>query len=116
MLVDRGKTAVRFGLDFWSRPMRPKPLSNVLKRAGVADDRICGVRLWSLAVLALFSLTFFPFALHAQTKPSSTSDADCLACHGQKDLKAASGRSVFVDEARHKKGVHFHPWLYGLPQ
>jgi cytochrome b subunit of formate dehydrogenase len=49
-----------------------------------------------------------PFVLvtRAQTKGSANSDADCMACHGQKDLQTASGQSVFVDEAKHKESVH----------
>jgi cytochrome b subunit of formate dehydrogenase len=42
----------------------------------------------------------------AQTKPSGYTDSDCLACHGQKDLKSASGHSVFIDEAKHKASAH----------
>lgn len=41
--------------------------------------------------------------LMAAAPPSSS---DCLACHGDKDLKDERGRSVFVDEARQKASVH----------
>jgi len=49
-----------------------------------------------------------PFVLvtRAQTNGSANADADCMACHGQKDLQSATGQSVFVDEAKHKESVH----------
>jgi formate dehydrogenase gamma subunit len=40
----------------------------------------------------------------AAAKPSA--QADCLACHGDQDLKAGSGRSVYVDEGIRKTSVH----------
>jgi cytochrome b subunit of formate dehydrogenase len=33
-------------------------------------------------------------------------NADCLACHEDKDLKSAAGQSLYVDAARAKQGVH----------
>jgi len=57
-----------------------------------------------LLVCAALLLNCFSFVAHAQTKGSS--DADCLACHAQKDLVSATGQSVFVDEAKHKDSVH----------
>lgn len=51
-------------------------------------------------------MLIFTFPASAQTKTPSRQDADCLACHGQKDLKSDSGRSVFVDEAKHNAGAH----------
>jgi len=45
-------------------------------------------------------------SFHAQAKPAADSDADCLACHNDKDLKSESGRSVYVDQAKHQAGVH----------
>jgi cytochrome b subunit of formate dehydrogenase len=59
-----------------------------------------------LLVLIAFGIGLLPFPLRAQTKPAPTSDSECLACHGQKDLKSASGHSVFVDAAKHAAGVH----------
>ena len=48
-----------------------------------------------------------PFRLaQAQKKSVADPDADCLACHGQLDLKSEKGRSVSVDPAKHKAGVH----------
>lgn len=51
-------------------------------------------------------MLIFTFPANAQTKTTPRQDADCLACHGQKDLKSESGRSVFVDEAKHSAGAH----------
>jgi cytochrome b subunit of formate dehydrogenase len=63
----------------------------------------------SAAVFAMlmFGLLLAPATL-AQTKPKAAenSDADCLACHINKDLKTDSGRSVFVDPAKHQASVH----------
>ncbi len=33
-------------------------------------------------------------------------DEDCLACHGQQGMQSESGRSVYVDPAKHKASVH----------
>ncbi|HTS13434.1 MAG TPA: cytochrome b/b6 domain-containing protein [Candidatus Limnocylindrales bacterium] len=65
------------------------------------SDRIGGVRRCVLLAGILFVST--PLVLRAQSK---LSDSDCLACHGQKDLKSSAGRSVFVDEAKHKASAH----------
>lgn len=57
--------------------------------------------------LALGIVLAFPFSsTHAQSKATTGPDADCLACHGDKDLKSESGRSVFVDPAKHEASVH----------
>jgi len=61
-------------------------------------------RLFSACVLLL--LAFLPLFARAQTKTTPDPDAECLACHGQKDLKSASGASVFVDDAKHKASLH----------
>ena len=68
-------------------------------------DRIRSVRQWALLVPAVLAL-FLPSAARAQAKAPPPPDDDCLACHGQKDLKSAAGRSVFVDEAKHKASAH----------
>jgi cytochrome b subunit of formate dehydrogenase len=68
-------------------------------------DGIRRIPLWGWLVSVALGLLLWPSSLRAQAK-SSPSDADCLACHGQKDLKSASGRSVFVDAAKHKVSVH----------
>jgi len=59
-----------------------------------------------VSLLAAAVLLILPFPTNAQTKTPPTQDADCLACHAQKDLKSESGRSVFVDEAKHNAGAH----------
>ncbi len=33
-------------------------------------------------------------------------DEDCLACHGQQGMRSESGRSIYVDPAKHKASVH----------
>jgi len=55
---------------------------------------------------AALALGLLVCGVKAQTKTPGNADADCLACHGQKDLKSASGHSVFVDEAKHKASAH----------
>ena len=72
----------------------------------MANERIRGLPRCARPILAALALGFIPSAVHAQTKAASSADANCLACHGQKDLKSASGRSVFVDEAKRLAGVH----------
>ncbi|HKS80812.1 MAG TPA: cytochrome b/b6 domain-containing protein [Candidatus Acidoferrales bacterium] len=62
-------------------------------------------RLAYLAGLAL-AFVFLPSSVLAQKARHPIPDSDCLACHGQKDLKSAAGASVFVDEAAHKAGAH----------
>ncbi|HXZ14320.1 MAG TPA: cytochrome c3 family protein [Candidatus Sulfotelmatobacter sp.] len=44
--------------------------------------------------------------IHAQAKAPPNPDDDCLACHGQSDLKSEKGKSVYVDAAKHKASVH----------
>jgi len=57
----------------------------------------------AMAVAAVLALV--P-AARSQARRSPNPDAECLACHAQADLKSASGRSVSVNEARQKAGVH----------
>ena len=38
--------------------------------------------------------------------PALAQDDACLACHGDRSLQSASGRSMFVDPARHASSVH----------
>jgi formate dehydrogenase gamma subunit len=33
-------------------------------------------------------------------------NAECLACHGEKEMRSESGRSIYVDAARQKASVH----------
>jgi len=58
----------------------------------------------------LFVLTFIAAGAsspaHAQKAPAAVPDSDCLACHGQSDLKSGKGRSVFVDPEKHKTSIH----------
>lgn len=67
---------------------------------------IQAIRRLSFLIPLEFFLLIFIFPTGAQTKPSSKLDADCLACHAQKDLKSEAGRSVFVDEAKHSASAH----------
>jgi formate dehydrogenase gamma subunit len=53
----------------------------------------------------LVAAAIAPAAL-AQTKPAANPDGQCLACHGDRELKSAAGRSVYVNEAKHKASVH----------
>ncbi len=45
-------------------------------------------------------------AAPAQNKPAANPDQDCLACHGNRDLKSDSGHSLYVDPAKHQSSVH----------
>lgn len=60
--------------------------------------------LLSARVIAL--LLFAAARVRAQTAATPPPDASCLTCHGQPDLKSESGRSVYVDAAKHNAGVH----------
>ncbi len=57
-------------------------------------------------LLIAIAVELFPQIANSQTKTRPDPDADCLACHGQKDLKAESGRSVYIDEAKHESSAH----------
>jgi len=58
-------------------------------------------RIATLSLLMLLAPT-----VHAQVKPTGDADAVCLACHSDKDLKSATGHSVYVDPAKHQASVH----------
>jgi cytochrome b subunit of formate dehydrogenase len=58
-----------------------------------------------LLVIGVFLALPFS-AARAQTKAAPDPDAGCLACHGQTDFKSESGRSLYVDPAKHKSSVH----------
>ena len=60
---------------------------------------------WALLFPVAIALALLPRPASAQSK-ARPSDSDCLVCHGQKDLKSPSGRSLYVDEAKHKAGAH----------
>ena len=44
--------------------------------------------------------------LAAASARAAASDADCLACHGEKELRSAAGASLFVDAAKRPKSAH----------
>jgi len=44
----------------------------------------------------------FPWSLWAQ----SETNAACLACHGEKEMRSETGRSLFVDPAKYQTGAH----------
>jgi cytochrome b subunit of formate dehydrogenase len=68
------------------------------------SDGIRRIPGWGRLLSVALAIAVAPSPAHAQAKPLS--DSDCLACHGQKDLKSSAGKSVFVDLAKHKASVH----------
>jgi len=72
----------------------------------LTQGRAIGAARWKWFVFLAFALAFLPAEVSAQTKSAPNPDEGCLGCHGQKDLKSESGRSIFVDAARHKSSVH----------
>jgi formate dehydrogenase gamma subunit len=73
----------------------------------VAAEVNCSVsstRRGSLLLALCFFLALAIPSARAQSKGAP--DAECLACHGQPDLKSDGGHSVYVDPARHKASVH----------
>src|SRR5579884_1419104 len=65
------------------------------------------LRTRALLSLLGIALSFFVVAsARAQSKRASNPDAGCLDCHAQPDLKSVSGKSVFVNPARHQASVH----------
>jgi cytochrome b subunit of formate dehydrogenase len=73
---------------------------------GLVNDGVRFLPRWALWLAFTLAAALLPPGSHAQTKAQRIREADCLACHGQKDLKSESGRSVFVDEGKHKAGAH----------
>jgi cytochrome b subunit of formate dehydrogenase len=71
----------------------------------VPSEGVSKVPVWGGLISIALAIAFLPYGGCAQTK-SSPADSDCLACHGQAGLKSSSGQSLFVDEAKHKTGVH----------
>jgi formate dehydrogenase gamma subunit len=55
--------------------------------------------------IALWLMPAVAFPAQARQAPSNQ-DAECLACHGEKEMKSGAGKSIFVDPARRKAGVH----------
>jgi cytochrome b subunit of formate dehydrogenase len=70
------------------------------------SHRIQNTPRWVLLVPVAIAIGLWSLPAHAQTKASPKPDADCFACHRQKDLKSESGRSVYVDETKHSAGAH----------
>lgn len=68
------------------------------------SDGMRRIPLWGLLISVAVGLAIGATSVRAQDKPLS--DSDCLSCHGQKELKSSSGKSLFVDAAKHKAGVH----------
>jgi formate dehydrogenase gamma subunit len=62
---------------------------------------------WAL-LLFTFSALVFSSPVGAQTKTPALPKGDetCLGCHGQPDMKSASGKSVTIDPAKHAAGAH----------
>ena len=38
--------------------------------------------------------------------PARAADQECLACHGESGMKSETGKSLYVDAAKHKSSVH----------
>ena len=38
--------------------------------------------------------------------PLAPANQECLACHGEKGMRSESGRSLYVNAARHQSSVH----------
>lgn len=58
-----------------------------------------------MIALAIAAASALPTAC-AQKESAPVPDSDCLACHGQADLKSEKGLSVYVDPEKHKSSVH----------
>lgn len=59
--------------------------------------------------LALISTLFLAFSFPLPAAPAPRQEgqnAACLACHGEKEMKSESGKSIFVDPARLKSSKH----------
>jgi len=57
-------------------------------------------------LLFVLALALASPVARAQQGSAANPDSNCLACHSQPDLKSDSGRSLFVDPAKHKASVH----------
>lgn len=42
----------------------------------------------------------------AMAPPQAPANQECLACHGEKGMRSESGRSLYVNAARHQSSVH----------
>jgi formate dehydrogenase gamma subunit len=76
----------------------------VLKRA----PKRTKIRRWRLALYFALTAAIFCSSVGAQSKasPLPKEDDTCLACHGQPDIKSASGKSVSIDPAKHGASAH----------
>src|ERR1017187_9315805 len=69
-------------------------------------------RLWLAAALVVTIGTGLPLLAQRTAKPEASKPATapgndvCLACHGDPDAKAESGRSIAVDEKKFGGSVH----------
>jgi len=59
-----------------------------------------------LLLLAFPGLTWSLATSGAAVSPGGGASEDCLACHGDKDLKTSAGQSMFIDEVKSKASVH----------
>jgi hypothetical protein len=62
-----------------------------------------------LISLSLFTGLWFALAFAAGAKPQSATPVhseQCLSCHGQQGMASESGRSIYVDPAKHQTSVH----------
>jgi protein-arginine kinase activator protein McsA len=81
-------------------------MSGRVRVESVASIKMRNVRLAAAVFAAGVLLSFAAATARAQKAPTTSPDADCLACHSQPDLKSEKGRSVFVDPAKHQQSVH----------
>jgi hypothetical protein len=58
------------------------------------------------SALVFAVLLLLASSISAQNKSAENPDAECLACHNNQDLKSESGRSVFIDQAKHEASMH----------
>jgi hypothetical protein len=58
------------------------------------------------AVRISFIAAVLVVGLAGSSALAGPSNEDCLACHGDKDLKSAAGKALFIDEAKFKGAIH----------
>src|SRR5712692_1081578 len=54
----------------------------------------------------LFALSWTLQSAAARASPRTDQNEQCLACHGQQGMKSESGRSIYVNPAKHAASVH----------
>jgi len=57
-------------------------------------------------ITTLWLTLTFSFSAEARQDPAKDPDAECLACHGEKEMKSEAGKSIFVNPAKRKASVH----------